>query len=49
MKYLNYDDISNNENIITLSIYTEKNCHDWLKCDGFGHDVTNIELATPHL
>ena len=28
MKYLNYDDISNNENVVTLSIYTEKNCHE---------------------
>ena len=49
MKYLHYDDISNNENIVNLSIYTENNCNDWWKYDGFGHDLTNIELATPHL
>ena len=28
----------------TLSIYTKRNYDDWWKHDGFGHDVTSIEL-----
>ena len=39
--------ILNNENTVTLSIFTKSSYNGWWKHDGFGHDVTRIGLGYP--
>ena len=37
--------ILNNEDIVTLSIYSKSGYYNWWKQDSFGHYVTSIGLA----
>ena len=37
--------ILNNENTVTLSIFTKSSNNGWSKHDGFGHDVTRSGLG----
>ena len=39
--------VLNNENIVTLTKYTQINYDDWWKHDGYGNDVTSIRFVNP--